>query len=94
MDTHFESDHGIGIAGTMKLEDVTCYKIKPDLSKIRAKEGKIIATPFRKNMCRTQIEVAFNEDITDMVATPFGNHMVFVYGNRKEELEQFFEYLG
>ena len=94
LDTHFESDHGIGIAGTMKLEDVTCYKIKPDLSKIRAKEGKIIATPFRKNMCRTQIEVAFNEDITDMVATPFGNHMVFVYGNRKEELEQFFEYLG
>lgn len=94
LDTHFESDHGIGIAGTMKLEDVTCYKIKPDLSRIRAKEGKIVAAPFKKNMCRTQIEVVFDEAIDEMISNPFGNHMVFVYGKRKEELEQFFDYLG
>ena len=94
LDTHFESDHGIGIAGTMKKESITCFKIKPDLSSLRAKEGKIIGTPFKKNMCRTQIDVAFDEPIEEMIAAPFGNHMVFVYGNRKEELKEFFEYLG
>ena len=93
LDTHFESDHGIGIAGTMKQEAITCYKIKPDLSSLRAKEGAITGTPNNKNMCRTQIEVTFDEDIEEMIAHPYGNHMVFVYGKRKEELEQFFQYL-
>ena len=94
LDTHFESDHGIGIAGVLKLEDVTAIKIKPDLSAIRALEGKINATPFHKNMCRTQINVKFNEDIIDMIRRPYGNHLIFAYGNLKQELEEFFEYLS
>lgn len=93
LDTHFESDHGIGIAGTMIEESITCYKIKPDLSSIRALEGKIISTPSHKNMCRTQIEVSFDESIAEMIEKPYGNHMVFVYGKQKEELEAFYSFL-
>ena len=92
-DTHFESDHGIGVAGAMEKKPVTCFKIKPDLTAIRAKSGQIIDTPSNKNMCRTQIEVRFDDDIDEMISHPYGNHMIFIYGDHKEELEQFFAFL-
>lgn len=94
LDTHFESDQGIGIAGTFFHKHINAVKIKPDLSALLAYSGKIIETPAHKNMCRTQIVVKFEEDISKMIATPFGNHLIFTYEGNEEELREFFEYLG
>ena len=94
LDTHFESDHGFGIAGTMRQEEITCFKIRPDLGALMALEGKIVGTPNNRNMCRTQIDVAFVDPVRQIIEHPHGNHMIFIYGSHKQELMEFFEYLG
>ena len=94
LDTHFESKMGVAIAGTFPKGKVTAIKIHPDLSKILAVEGRIVATPKDPQMCRTQIEVAFDQDIEAMAYAPFGNHLVFAFGELQSEAEAFFDYLG
>jgi len=94
LDTHFESHGGIGIAGQFRHEEVTAVKLHPNLGKLLTYEGNIINTPFHQNMCRTQIDVHFDTDISKMIETPFGNHLVFMYGHHQEELQEFFDYLA
>ncbi len=92
--THFESGLGFGIRGQMKEEEITAVKISPDLKHVRLLSGRIKRNLFEKNLCRTQIEVAFDEDIDCLLSDPYGNHMVFLYGNRVEEIGRFFSYIG
>ena len=93
LDTHFESGQGIGIAGTFRHDEVTAVRIHPTLGSLLAIEGKILETPRDKHMCRTQIVVAFEEEISKMIDRPFGNHLIFTYGHHEEELLAFFDYL-
>lgn len=86
-DTHFESGLGLGIAGRLNLGKVTVLKVNKDWSKFQAFDAKITANPGRNDLCRTQVKVEFNEDISSLLTDPLGNHIIICYGAHKKEIE-------
>lgn len=87
--THFESDKGVGIAGTFRKEAVTVSKIGgPYLDRFYAAEGNITDTPANEELCRTQIAVKMNEDVDYFFTAPLGNHHVVTYGSHEERFKE------
>lgn len=85
-DTHFESGFGIGIAGELNLAKVTIFKIGNSLDKFEVFEGQIMANLHYDNLCRTQLKIAFCEDISSLLDMPCGNHLIIFKGHHKQEL--------
>ena len=85
-DTHFESGFGIGIAGELNLAKVTIFKVNNSLDKFEVFEGQIMANLHFQNLCRTQLKIAFCEDITSMIDSPNGNHLIIFKGHHKQEI--------
>ena len=88
--THFESGSGIGIAGKFRKKKITAVKVKADLTDIRAMRGSIIDNLSEPNMCRSQIVVQFEDDLNVLIDDPYGNHMLFCYGDYADDLKAFF----
>lgn len=86
-DTHFESGIGLGIAGRLNLGKVTVLKVNKDWSKFQAFDAKITANLGQNDLCRTQVKVEFDEDISSLLHEPLGNHIVICYGAHKKEIE-------
>lgn len=78
--SHFESNLGVGIRGQMKEGPVTVFKISPNLADYHLIEGEIEANLAREDLCRTQIQVKFDGDISDFLFHPYGNHLIVSYG--------------
>lgn len=91
--THFESSSGLAIKGELKKEEITAIKLSPSLDKIRVLKGKITNTLNRADLCRTQIKISFEDDISSLLSDPYGNHMIFCYGDHKDLFEGFFAYM-
>ena len=80
--THFESGLGIGVRGKLHKGKVTIIKINPELDHTLFISGEIEENTTYENCCRTQIKVKIDEDgLFDLIKTPFGNHVVIVYGD-------------
>lgn len=85
-DTHFESGFGIGIAGELNLAKVTIFKIGNSLDKFEVFEGQIMANLHLQNLCRTQLKIAFCEDISSLIDMPCGNHLIIFKGHHKQDI--------
>lgn len=85
-DTHFESGIGLGIAGRLNIGKITLVKVNKDFSKIQVLEGKITANLGRNDLCRTQVRVQFDDDISSLLSDPLGNHLILTYGAHKKEI--------
>lgn len=85
-DTHFESGIGLGIKGRLNLGKATIFKMNGDLKHFEVFEGSIVQSLNKNNLCRTQVKIAFNEPIEEILSKPNGNHLVIFYGAHKEEL--------
>ena len=85
-DTHFESGIGIGIKGELDKTKITVFKINKDLTQCEIFVGKIAENLKKENLCRTQIKVKFSEDISSLLSSPNGNHLIVFYGDHKKEL--------
>lgn len=85
-DTHFESGVGVAIKGRLNLGKVTIFKLSSTLDKYEVFDGKISANLGQSNLCRTQIKVDFNEDITPLISSPLGNHLLIIYGDIKQDI--------
>ena len=83
---------GFRVCGKFKKKRITVAKIKADLSDIRVMGGSIIDNLSEANLCRSQIVVQFDEGLEPLVKDPYGNHMLFCYGDYADELKAFFEY--
>ncbi len=86
LDTHFESGIGVGIHGELKESEVTLFKINANLDKFVAYTGKIIENTYKDNLCRTQIKVHFDDNVSSLLSSPLGNHLLLIYGNRIKEI--------
>ena len=85
-DTHFESRTGVAIKGYLYEDDVTVLRLSSNLCDYFIEEGKIIRNLDDPNLCRTQIEVLFDNDISEILKKPCGNHHIIFYGRHKKEI--------
>ena len=84
--THFESGLSFALRGQLRKTTFTAAKLSPALDDIRGLSGQIIDNPIEGKMCRTQIKVRFNGSLKPLLEKPYGNHMIFSYGDYTEEL--------
>jgi len=92
--THFESDLGIGIQGELPKGPCTIVRIGgKDLKEIRIAECKITDSGFENNLCRTQAKIQFasDNDLSEFIDKPLGNHLTLVLGHHKDLLMQYWE---
>ena len=53
--------------------------------------GKLLPTMHSENLCRTQIKVKINEDLSYLLENPAGNHIVVTRNNYKRLIERFLQ---
>ena len=92
LDTHFESNQGIGLSGKMIERDVTLFRLGGN--KLKRKfvcTGKIIQHEQNPNLCRTQIRVKVNngEYLNQLLTNPLGNHLLVLFGKHADILDDF-----
>lgn len=87
--THFESGIGVAIRGKLDISDITIFRLSKDLKHYYVEEGKIIKNLSEDNLCRTQIIVQVNSDVTKLLKEPCGNHHIIFYGHHKEKIEKY-----
>lgn len=92
-DTHFESGIGVAIKGELKTDTVTVFRISSDLKRYFVSSGQILANTNDKNLCRTQIDVALDSPVTELLTAPCGNHHVILYGDHVEQIDNLMQTL-
>lgn len=86
-DTHFESGIGIAIKGIMKKQPVTIFRLSSSLREYTILQGEITENLDESNLCRTQIKIKCEDDISTLLKNPCGNHHIIFYGHHKEQLQ-------
>lgn len=83
LETHFESNLGVGIAGELPPGPVTLLRLGGDeLEHLWCVDGEALATESRTSRCRTQVDVRVAPDaVAALLDHPLGNHIVMVYGH-------------
>ena len=90
--THFESDLGVGIAGTIPVGPCTVFRLGGErLDSLFVREGTTEETTTRDDLCRTQVCVAVDGPIDELLETPLGNHHILLEGHHRRTIETFFE---
>ncbi|MDC7292104.1 hypothetical protein NXH67_01045 [Butyrivibrio sp. DSM 10294] len=88
LDTHFESGTGVAIKGYLKEQDVTIFRLSADLKHYYVSDGTILKNLDEADLCRTQILVKFQEDVSEILRKPCGNHHIVFYGHHAEEIRR------
>lgn len=91
LDTHFESGIGVAIRGEMYLGPVTIFKLSKDLRHYYVDTAELVENLHESNLCRTQIRLRFDHDLSYFLTRPYGNHHVIVYGNHSSLIRAFME---
>jgi L-fucose isomerase-like protein len=89
--SHFESGLGVGIQGTLAPGPVTLLRIGGRMmDRVWLAEGEILRDGDADNLCRTQAEIRLSAggEVTDLLRTPLGNHLVMVPGHHLGRLQQ------
>lgn len=90
-DTHFESGIGVAVKGELREQPVTVFRLSADMRTYWCAEGRIVRNLDEKTLCRTQIEIVFDEPyrVADLLQTPCGNHHIVFYGRHRAEIDSF-----
>jgi L-fucose isomerase-like protein len=89
IDTHFESNQGIGIKGIIDGQNVTLFRLGgKNLDKKFICTGKLLPHKHNPKLCRTQIKVQIddNKKLEELLTNPLGNHLLFINGKYKDIL--------
>lgn len=78
-DTHFESKIGVAVKGELETRQVGVFRISSDLKHYFFHKGVIVENLSKPNLCRTQIKVRFDDDISSLLTNPCGNHHIIFY---------------
>ncbi|MBC8375154.1 MAG: hypothetical protein H8E26_03845 [FCB group bacterium] len=87
--SHFESDLGVGIQGTLPNGPVTLLRIGgKNMELLWLAEGDITQSGKAEDLCRTQAEINLSKgQISDLLETPLGNHLVMIQGHHRQRLQ-------
>jgi len=89
--THFESDHGVGIAGEIPIGPCTLFRLGGErLDHLFIREGEMVDRDLREDLCRTQVRMAVDGSVDELLHAPLGNHHVLLAGHHRHTLERFF----
>lgn len=88
LDTHFESGIGVAIKGKLRKERITVFRMSADLKSYFVSNGEIIDNLNEPNLCRTQIEVHLDKDVSTLLKTPCGNHHIIMYGEWANAIDE------
>ena len=92
LDTHFESDMGIGLNGEFSNQDVTIFRLGgKNLDKQFICTGDTMPHEYSDNLCRTQIKVRVDEKekLEELLNNPLGNHLLVLPGKHNDILKGF-----
>jgi len=93
LDTHFESDQGVGLNGIIPESEVTLFRLGGNsLDKKFACTGKTVPHDHNPHLCRTQIRVKVDEknQLRKLLTNPLGNHLLVLNGKHFHILDSFF----
>lgn len=93
LDTHFESNIGVAVAGDIPAGPATVFKASANLDRSFISGAFIEESLHERNLCRTQIRVHCNEGLDKFFNTPVGNHYLVCLGDYSEHLKEFFNIL-
>lgn len=88
LETHFESDLGVGIVGELPPGPVTLARLGGDeLEHLWCADGQALVTPRREERCRTQLDVRIPPGAAgELLDHPLGNHLIVIYGHHADHL--------
>lgn len=91
--SHFESNLGVGIQGTMANGPVTLLRIGgKKMEQLWLAEGDIIQSGKAEDLCRTQVEICVSDgNVSEILENPLGNHLVLVQGHHKHRLRSWWK---
>jgi len=87
LDTHFESDRGVGMHGDFAAGPITVVRVGGNtMERLWLAEGTILHPGDEPDLCRTQVEISLEDGaVSELLNDPLGNHLVMIrghYGNR------------
>ena len=88
--SHFESGLGVAVRGVLPQTVVTVFKLANDLQKCFISRGEILGNLDSNHLCRTQVRIKMEKDISYFLTEPLGNHHIIVLGDYVEKLERYF----
>jgi L-fucose isomerase-like protein len=89
--THFETDLGVGIAGTLPTGPCTVFRLGGErLDRLFVREGTMEETTFRDDLCRTQVRVSIDGPVDVLLEAPLGNHHILLQGHHRKTIETFY----
>ena len=93
--SHFESDLGVGIQGTLANGPVTLLRIGgKKMEQLWLAEGDIIQSGKAEDLCRTQAEIKLSQgQISELLENPLGNHLIMVQGHYLKRLKGWWKQL-
>lgn len=91
LDTHFESGIGVGIKGNIKTGRCTVFKLSGDCKSFFVSGADLVENLNDKNLCRTQINVKLDEDVSYFFNNPLGNHHIICTGDYSNLIREFFK---
>lgn len=90
LSTHMESDLSTAIQGPLKKSDITVLRFGGYFNKLLYSTGKIVETNMKDpNLCRTQVKIKLDMDISCWIDNSLGNHNILVYGDISDLLQEF-----
>ncbi|MHB1135748.1 MAG: fucose isomerase [Coriobacteriia bacterium] len=91
--SHFESGQGVGIQGDLPLGPVTLLRLGGvAMNGLWLAEGEIVSRGDAENLCRTQVDIELTAgDVSELLHTPLGNHIVLIRGHHAARLEDWWE---
>ncbi len=91
--SHFESNLGVGIQGTMANGPVTLLRIGgKKMEQLWLAEGEIVQAGKAEDLCRTQVEIKISDgQVSDLLEAPLGNHLVMVQGYHLQRLKSWWK---
>jgi len=93
LNTHFESDQGVGLNGIVPNSEVTLFRLGgSNLENQFICTGKTIPHEHNPKLCRTQIRVEVDEQnkLKELLNNPLGNHLLVLNGKHFHILDDFF----
>ncbi|HYE81680.1 MAG TPA: fucose isomerase [Clostridia bacterium] len=92
---HFESHTGVSVQGIVGEGPVTIFKCGgTGLDKYFVASGQLIENLEDDNMCRTQLKVHLDEDISYFIRNPIANHHLVIKGDHSALINHFMQDMG